>query len=291
MGRRIEASMHTSDVLTVVSENTGQEYRIAISLPASYDHKPKTSYPTIYVVDGNLLFELVTGITRMMQLGGALPEVVVVSIGYPLEGFYGDDFDQFFVRRLKDLTSVVDERYEEFRREALSTKHLEIETGGAEHFLKFVAEELTSLVEARYRVSSMDKTLLGHSAGGHFALYTLLQQPRAFQKYVVGSPSLGFGERALFKMESEYARQNKELPVKLFLGIGDEEEHSSFSPVGYLGTLVSVSDFYRFAAIMDERGYDGLKFTKKLFEGYGHTDVVGPLVSAGLKNVFANEQE
>ena len=92
-------------------------------------------------------------------------------------------------------------------------------------------------------------------------------------------------------MESEYARQNKELPVKLFLGIGDEEEHSSFSPVGYLGTLVSVSDFYRFAAIMDERGYDGLKFTKKLFEGYGHTDVVGPLVSAGLKNVFANEQE
>jgi len=289
MRTRTGASIHTSEVLTVVSENTSQEYRIAISLPASYDHKPKTSFPTIYVVDGNLHFELVTGITRIMQLGGVLPEVVVVSIGYPLEGFYGDDFHQFFVRRAKDLTSVVDKRYEQFIRDAFKIEHMEIETGGAEHFLKFIAEELTSMVEARYRVSSVDKTLLGHSTGGHFALYTLLHQPQAFQNYVVGSPSLGFGERELFKMESEYAKQNKELPGKLFLGIGEEEEHSSFSPAGYLGTIVSVSDFYRFAAIIDTRGYDGLKFTKKLFEGYGHTDVVGPFVSAGLKNVFANE--
>jgi len=291
MRTRTKTSVHTTEVLTVASKNTGQEYRISISLPASYHHKPNTSFPTIYVVDGNLLFEIVTGIARMMQQGKVIPEVVVVSIGYPLEGFYGDDFRQFFVRRAKDFTSVVDKQYERSLGDLFKIQHMEIETGGAEHFLKFITKELTSMIEAGYRVSSVDKTLLGHSTGGHFVLYTLLHQPQAFQRYVVGSPSLGIGQRVLFNMESEYAKQHKELPVKLFIGIGEEEEHSSFSPAGYLDTIVSVSDYYRFAAIMDDRGYDGLKFSKKLFEGYGHTDVVGPIVSMGLKNVFANNSE
>jgi hypothetical protein len=289
--RRSRASIHTSEVLTVESKNTGWEYQISIGLPASYDYKPEQTFPTIYVLDGNLLFEMVVGATRMMQLCGTLPEVLVVGIGYPLEGFYGDDFDQFFVRRAQDLTSVVDRQYEQFVRARFKMGNVEIETGGAAQFLKFLAEELVPMIEAEYRVSSMDRTLLGHSTGGHFALYTLFQQPQAFEKYVVGSPSLGYGERALFALENEYAAQHQDLPARLFLAIGEEEERPPFSPAGYIATIVSVSDFYRFAAILQERKYDGLKFTKKLFEGYDHCNVTGPLISAGLKNVFANEKE
>jgi predicted alpha/beta superfamily hydrolase len=232
---------------------------------------------------------MVTGIARLMQMGGLLPEVIVASIGYPLEGFYGADFQQFFMRRAKDLTSVRDERYEQFVRKVTQNADLAIETGGAEPFRKFVTEEVTALVEGRYRASAVDKTLLGDSSGGHFAIYAMLRQPRSFQRYVVGSPSLGFGERALFKLESEYAEQYKELPVKLFLGIGGQEEHPSFSAAGYLGTIVSVSDFYRFVAILQERGYEGLQFAKRLFEGFDHTDVIGPIVAAGLRDVFAGE--
>ena len=51
-------------------------------------------------MDGNLSFGLVTGIARMMQLGGLIPELVV-SVGYPLEGFHGDDYLQFFALSLK----------------------------------------------------------------------------------------------------------------------------------------------------------------------------------------------
>ena len=288
MKTRTAATIHTSEALTVKSENTGQEYRISVSLPASYDHKPETTFPVIYVVDGNLVFEMVTGISRVMQMGGLLPEVIVVSIGYPLEGFYGNDFQQFFIRRAKDLTSVVDERYEQFAAKVSGAGSSAIKTGGAEPFRKFVTEEITSLVEERYRASLEDKTLLGDSTGGHFALYTMLRQPDSFLRYVVGSPSLGFGDRALFKMESEYAKDHRELPVKLFLGIGGQEEHAPFSPAGYLGVIVSVSDFFRFSAILQERGYEGLQLTKRVFEGFDHTDVIGPIVAAGLRNVFAN---
>ncbi|MFC1997682.1 alpha/beta hydrolase [Chloroflexota bacterium] len=286
MSSRTEATIHTSDVLEVVSKNTGDKYQVSISLPPSYDHKPAISFPVVYVMDGSLFFEIVSGTARMMQLGGLIPEVVIVSVGYPLESFYGADYLQFFSRRAKDLTSAIDEKYEKFVRSVIKTEDIVIETGGAEPFRKFVTDELSTLIEGRYRVLPDDKTLLGDSTGGHFALYTLLCEPRAFQRYIVGSPALGTGERALFKKESEYAKNHKDLPARLFLGIGDQEEHSRFSPSGYLGTIVSVSDFYRFAAILEDRSYEGLKLTKRVFSGFDHTDVIGPIVAAGLRSVF-----
>lgn len=287
MTSRPRASIHTSEVLTVDSENTGREYQISIALPASYHHKPEQAYPVVYVLDANLAFEMVTGSARMMQMCGVLPEVLVVGIGYPLAGFYGDDFFQFFIRRAQDLASVVDERYEDFVRTTFNMGDVDIETGGAAQFLRFVTEEVVPLVEAEYRVNAMDRTLLGASTGGHFALYTLLKQPQAFHKYVVGSPSLGYGDRALFALENEYAAQHQDLPARLFLAIGEEEERPPFSPAGYIATIVSVSDFYRFAAILEGREYEGLEFTKKLFEGFEHCSVMGPLITAGLKRVFA----
>jgi len=53
--------------------------------------------------------------------------------------------------------------------------------------------------------------------------------------------------------------------------------------------IVSVSGFYRFAALLEERGYASLVFSKKVFEGHGHTDVMGPFVTSGLKYLFSNE--
>jgi hypothetical protein len=103
---------------------------------------------------------------------------------------------------------------------------------------------------------------------------------------VVGSPTLGYGERALFKLESAYAEVHQELPARLFLGIGDQEEQAPFSALGYRGIIVTVSDFYRFVAILQERGYDSLQFTKRVFNGFDHTDVPGAIFAAGLRYVF-----
>ena len=144
------------------------------------------------------------------------------------------------------------------------------------------------MVEKEYRLDPDDRTLLGHSSGGHFALYALLRQPELFNRYAVGSPSLGFGNGRLFDLEQEYASRSDELPARLFLGIGEEEEHSPLSPAGYIGEIVSVSDFYRFAAVLEDRGYRNLLMSKKVFEGHGHTDVFGPFVASGLRYLFSN---
>jgi hypothetical protein len=134
MGSRTAATIHTSDSYIVKSENTGKEFQIKVGLPPSYDHNPEASFPVVYVMDGNLLFEIATGIARGMQLGNLIPEIVVVSVGYPLESFHGNDFYQFFVRRACDLTSVVDERYENFVRKVVQHEDLEVKTGGGRVF-------------------------------------------------------------------------------------------------------------------------------------------------------------
>jgi predicted alpha/beta superfamily hydrolase len=310
VSERIPAQIHTSEAWMLKSKNTDQEYRISVSLPVSYDHEPEKTYPTVYMVDGNIFYEMVTGTARLMAMSGLIPEVIIVSVGYPLDSLYGDDWLQFFVRRSKDLTSVVDERYEEFvdslvndprrARTAVTKKkdyeelessdakepETRIETGQAESFRKFMTQELPPLMEERYRTDPLDRTLLADSTGGHFAIYSLLTQPRSFSRYVVGSPTLGFGERALFKLESDYAEGHKELPARLFLGIGDQEEQAPFSALGHRGVIVTVSDFYRFTAILHERCYEGLQFTKRVFTGFDHTDVPGPVFAAGLRYVF-----
>ena len=281
------ASILSSEVFTIAAEHTSEDYQISVSLPASYFRDPEIGFPAVYVLDANLAFEAVVGLTRLMQLGSALPEFVVVGIGYPLEGNYGDGLDEFGKRRARDLTSAVDERYEQFAANAFNVDGT-IETGGAEQFLGFIADELLPLVEEQYRLDPDDRTLLGHSSGGHFALYALLRQPQLFKRYAVGSPSLGFANGRLFDLEQEYASRSDDLPARLFLGIGEEEEHSPLSPAGYIGEIVSVSDFYRFAAVLEDRGYPNLVMAKKVFEGHGHTDVPGAFVASGLRFLFSN---
>jgi predicted alpha/beta superfamily hydrolase len=84
MNARTAAQIHTSEAWTLKSENTGQEYRISVSLPASYDHEPEKTYPTVYMVDGNVFYEMVTGAARLMAMSGLIPEVIIVSVGYPV---------------------------------------------------------------------------------------------------------------------------------------------------------------------------------------------------------------
>ena len=281
------ASIQSSEVFNVASEHTGDVYQISVGFPMSYFDDPNMSFPVVYMIDANLEFEAVVGLARLMQFGGVVPEFAVVGIGYPLEGNYGDDLAEFGKRRARDLTSAIDERYEQFVTEAFGVDGT-VETGGSERFLGFIADELLPLVEGQYRLDPDDRTLLGHSAGGHFALYALLRQPRQFKRYAIGSPSRGLGDGRLFDLEQEHASKSKDLPARLFLGIGSEEEPSPHSPTSYMQEIISVSHVNRFTSLLEDRGYQNLFMSTKVFEGHGHLDVFGPFVASGLRYLFSN---
>ena len=258
------------------------DLKVSVSLPHSYSHQPGQSFATLYVLDADLFFGLVTDMTRLMHLDGACPEVIVVGIGYPLRDLYGSDFQRFIVRRHYDFSPVADPLVE---RELESWLHLDrVPTGGARRFLQVIEQEVLPVVEAEYRACPGDRAVLGHSAGGMFALYALWQEPRLFWRFVIGSPPLGWGEEALFALESDYTREHDRLPARVFLGIGEEEETNA-TP---LDALVSVSAFQRLVAVMEDRHYKELALTSKVFDGQTHCTVTAPLFLEGIRCVFAS---
>ncbi len=130
----IAASIQSTEVFSLPSERTGEVHQIYLAFPGSYFSHPTQAYPVVYTIDANIAFEAVVGLARLMQLGGRIPEFVVVGIGYPLAGKYGDGLGEFFQRRARDLTSTTDERYGRFIADAFAVDGA-IETGGSEQFL------------------------------------------------------------------------------------------------------------------------------------------------------------
>jgi|SRR5579859_828256 len=212
------ASIFGTETRTIGSRHVNQEYRISIAFPRSYRSEPQKTYPVIYVTDAYWEFGVATGLTRNMALCGRFPETIVVGIGYPFDEPFDNAFQQIVALRTRDLTPVVDRNTEEYWEKYLKMDH--VQTGGAKQFLQFIKSELIPMIESEFRVSPTDRVLAGHSYGGLFVLYALFHQPRLFNGYVAGSPSLGYGDKVTFEHESQFASTHKSLPVKLYICAG-----------------------------------------------------------------------
>lgn len=158
-----------------------------------------------------------------------------------------------------------------------------METGGAQEFLSFLREELVPRIEAHFPADPYNRTLVGHSLAGLFTLHTLFQEPRVFNRFVTGSPAIGYAEQSLFSTEQDYAQENEDLPANVYLAIGSEDE-SLLNP---LDSMISVPDFYRFTGNLQQRAYPRLRMTRNYFEGQSQCTIPAQAFQAGLRAVFA----
>ena len=272
----LKATIPATEVITIKSINVNQEYRVSVALPYSYLSKPRKRYPVIYLIDANFYFGMVTEMTRIMPICGGFPETIVVGIGYPLDEPLEAAFNQINALRSRDLTPVIDKELE--KKDAKEFKVDRVRTGGARRFLQFIKSELIPLVEAEFRASSTDRILAGHSFGGLFVLYALFHQSNLFKGYVVSSPSLWYRDRVTFRYESRFAKINKTLPVKLYLGVGELEEDVEYR---------TVSNVIQLAAHLESRKYQGFSLTKQIVDNYDHCASTAPTFQAGLQAVLA----
>jgi len=270
-------SLSTKRIIS--SKITGQDYKVRIYLPHSYPYHPDQNYPVVYVMDGNLFGEMVSGIARVMAFSRKYPEVIVTSVGYPLI-LHGEGFKKLITLRGLEFTPGPDPEFEQEHQKWLGIE--DFRTGNARLFHRFLLDELAPVIETEYRVRPDDRTLLGHSASGLFTLDAMFRQPEAFQRYIVGSPPLRYANGLMFRVEGDYAAEHNALPARLFLGIGSEEE--LLQPK--LDAMVSVSAFYQFSAFLSSRNYEGFYFENRVFEGFDHLSVPATLFSAGLRSVF-----
>ena len=246
-----------SEVREFQSDITGNKYFIQVALPRSYNDSQKT-YPVLYIMDSDGAFGTCTEITRLLAVGKEVTEILIVGIAY------GVTFNEYLYNRQRDYTPTVLEKY--------------AGSGGGKKFLKFIDEELIPFVETKYRVKKSDRAICGFSYGGLFALYTLFHKPKLFNRYLVGSPSFFWDSGILFEYEKKYFENSSDLPVKLFMSVGSQENQKSF-----------INPFNNFTQIMNSRRYQGLEMISIILEDETHYSSYGNAFTKGIRWLFKTD--
>ena len=272
MVRQTNYSIIGTETRLIKSTLVDQEFQISIALPVFYSREPDKKCPVIYLLDSNFYFGMVTEMTRIMAQCFEFPDTVIVGIGYPWIEPAADAYDLVSGCRLRDYSPVTSKFYEaEILKWSPALKHCE--SGGAPDFLQFITKELIPLIESEYPIDSTNRTIVGHSLGGTFALYALFHTD-VFHKYVVCDADYHFGDKILFEHEKEYAEKHDNLPVKLFLSNTYAEDILHHNIAEFLSPLKS-------------REYKDLIITQKEMQGFRHCEAVAPFIQAGLKEVFS----
>lgn len=277
------ASILASEVHMKESVHSGRTYRITISLPLGYASRPDETWPfndtpekwpVVYVLDGNWYFGMMTDIIRPMAWCGSTTDAIVIGIGYPEGKDPIEAFRTSFTRRDHDLTPVRDEAVEK----SMEARHKRpVPNGDAAGFHKFIKDELIPFIEQNYRADPSRRILVGHSYGGLFALFSMFEAPDLFHTLIVGSPTLSYGNRFALQQEGAFAKENKKLPVNMYLFVGEHEEFVDDT---------TVTDTLRLAAILQGRDYEGLSLVKHIFPDQNHCEVAAPGFQWGLRSAL-----
>lgn len=250
-----EVTIPDTEVRQLKSSATGRSYDIYIRLPDEYKQDRAKKYPVLYVLDGQWDFKLLDSIYGGLYYDGFIPEMIIVGITY------SGDHPDYGALRAMDYTPVRDVFIPN--------------SGDAPKFFVFLKEELLPFIEASYRADPSQRALLGSSFGGTFTLYAMLTEPTLFSGYISGSPIVTYGNRFAFEQEGEYASSHKDLPVRLFLAVGELEPMAA--PV------------QEFTQILSERHYTGLEMEARIIAGEHHASNKPETYNRGLRFVFQDE--
>ena len=230
---------------------TGQEYELQILLPGGYKTSNK-KYPVIYLMDSQWDFPLVKSLYGQHYYDGFIPELIIVGVTW---GGANPNPDSL---RARDYTPTKEARLPQ--------------SGGADKFLAFMKDELFPFIEKNYKADNNNRTLMGCSLGGLFALYTLFTHTDMFTGYAAASPAIGWDGEVLYKYEKEFAKKKLTRPLRVYMTIGDVER--------------SKPAFEKFAAQMTSRNYFSVSLKSKILENTGHSGTKSETFGRGMQYVF-----
>lgn len=224
-------NIENSESYSISSSYTGNKYNLQILYPTNYDST--IAYQTIYLLDGDWFFNELAEVVKSKYAS----DIILIGIGYKNKN-----------KRETDYSYPSDD--------FLSN------SGGGKNYLQFINNELMPFVENDLSIKSSETTLCGHSLGGYFALYQLLQQdyPSPFDNIVAASPSLFWSEAYILDLENQYNNVNDSLNIKLFNTMGDLE-----------GVTMNTM-FDAFNNKIESRDYTGLLFDHVRFYNTSHNN-------------------
>jgi predicted alpha/beta superfamily hydrolase len=263
---------HT-EVRDIPSKVLKRDYQIYVSLPASYRERPDRHYPVLFVTDAPYAFPLIRSIARRVgDHGDGLDDFILVGLSYA-KG------DTPVYSRDRDYTPTPNGSPD-----AVSDMPgRPVLYGEADGYRRFIAEEVFPFVASHYRADMHDKIYAGHSYGGLLGVQILLTDPTMFEHYILGSPSLQFDNKVMFRWEQTYAASHKDMPADVFIAIGSFEtiKPESGNP-RYHHENDMVRNWQAMEKRLTSRHYPGLRVHSTIIDDEDHLTVFPSIITRGL---------
>jgi hypothetical protein len=274
-GQNLEPKKRTLDPdATISSKITGKDYQLYISFPGAYSLKDTTRYPVLYVLDGVFSYPIINMARRSMDAGKELEEVIIVCIGS------GVDLPSWLRNRFYDYTPSSDTITDRQREKEIGFPKGAIRTGGAANFLRCITTEIIPYIDTHCKTTN-DRGIAGHSLGGLFATYCLLNSKGTFTRYGLLSPSLWWNNNEIVNQADSFVAKNKTWdisPTKIFISVGKKEDSLMFPGIT------------KFSKLIENKALKNVSFYQQFFEDETHQSVVPAALSRTLSVLYGIRQ-
>ncbi len=225
---------------------------LQVHLPASYASAVEQRYPLLVLLDGESQFQHTVATADFLAAQGEIPEMIIVGVTSTV--------------RVRDFTQT-------------DWPEAWIGGGGADTFKRFLATELIPHLDQAYRTDGF-RVLVGHSAGGQFALHALATDPTLFKAYFVFSPSLDWDDRLPNRELKQAFTTRKSAPAFLYVATSDDGGQALADDLALIDTLKTASppDFRWFYQPFPKETHGGVPLLaqidafRQLYSGYRFTD-------------------
>ena len=137
---------------------------LKVQLPRNYNENLSKEYPLIIVLDGDYMFEAVSGSVDYLSYWGNIPESIIVGVNQ--------------INTRYDDCSVLDNI--DF-----------VPISSSANFYDFISEELIPYFDKNYRTTKF-KVAVGHEATANFINYFLLNNKTSFSGFIAISPKFSY---------------------------------------------------------------------------------------------------
>ena len=146
------------------SEFLNDSRELKIQLPRNYDDNPKKNYPLIIVLDGDYMFEAVSGNVDYLSYWGTIPESIIVGINQ-----IGSRFNDCGVLDNIDFIPI----------------------SSSANFFDFISKELIPFFDKNYRTTKF-KVAVGHESTANYINYFLLNNKTSVSGFISISPKFSY---------------------------------------------------------------------------------------------------
>lgn len=164
------------------SKVLGEKRQIQVYLPKGY-HNAQTSYPVLYLLDGQRLFEHAVSLAKSFDQFDLTPDFIIVG----LSNKYPDRFTNFNTR--------------------------------SSLFADFIEEEVIRNIDTEFRTNE-ERMIFGWEYGGGFALTLMAKKPALFDGYITAS---AYPVSNKIEMIDSLLTSGIDKPIKLFLSSAEGE--------------------------------------------------------------------